>query len=138
MNQPNPPTEKLLEIRNLKMWFPRYQGVFQQSVNYVKAVDDVTFDVYEGETLGLVGESGCGKTTLGRTILRLVPAHWSANAILALPSVIGFVYLNCGGNLAPCQGQAVAKHEHMRIGREEGEARVRSQRAAARDGPALR
>jgi peptide/nickel transport system ATP-binding protein len=49
--------------------------MFGKVLDYVKAVDDVSFDVYEGETLGLVGESGCGKTTLGRTILRLAPAH---------------------------------------------------------------
>ncbi len=63
---------KILEIKNLKTYFPINKGVFGKAKEFVKAVDDVTFDVYQGETLGLVGESGCGKTTLGRTILRLV------------------------------------------------------------------
>jgi peptide/nickel transport system ATP-binding protein len=63
---------KILEVSNLKTYFPINKSMFGKTKNYVKAVDDVSFDVYEGETLGLVGESGCGKTTLGRTILRLV------------------------------------------------------------------
>jgi peptide/nickel transport system ATP-binding protein len=62
---------KILEIENIKTWFPKNKTMFGQTKDWVKAVDDVTLDVYEGETLGLVGESGCGKTTLGRTILRL-------------------------------------------------------------------
>lgn len=62
---------KILEIQNLKTYFPNNKTFFGRTLDYVKAVDDVTLDVYEGETLGLVGESGCGKTTLGRTILRL-------------------------------------------------------------------
>lgn len=66
--------EKILEIKNLKTWFPAKKTFLGKTLEYVKAVDDVTFDVYEGETLGLVGESGCGKTTLGRTILKLVEA----------------------------------------------------------------
>jgi len=61
----------LLEIKNLVKYFPIKKGVFKRTVGWVKAVDDVTFEVYEGETLGLVGESGCGKTTTALTILRL-------------------------------------------------------------------
>jgi ABC-type oligopeptide transport system ATPase subunit len=63
----------LLEVRNLKTWFPIRRGLLQRTVGHVKAVDDVSFYVRRGETLGLVGESGCGKTTVGRTILRLIP-----------------------------------------------------------------
>ena len=66
--------DKILELKNVKTWFPSQKTLFGKVLNYTKAVDDVTFDVYEGETLGLVGESGCGKTTLGRTILKLTDA----------------------------------------------------------------
>lgn len=62
----------LLEVQNLKTYFPIHRGLFQSVVGHVQAVDGVSFHLAEGETLGLVGESGCGKTTTGRSILRLV------------------------------------------------------------------
>jgi oligopeptide transport system ATP-binding protein len=62
----------LLEVKNLKVHFPVKRGMFQPAREFVKAVDDVSFHIAPGETLGLVGESGCGKTTLGRAIVRLV------------------------------------------------------------------
>jgi oligopeptide transport system ATP-binding protein len=63
--------QKLVEVRGLKMWFPIMRGILQKHVADVKAVDGLNFDVYQGETLGLVGESGCGKSTTGRAILQL-------------------------------------------------------------------
>ncbi len=63
----------LLDVKGLKTWFPIRRGILQRTVGHVKAVDDVSFFVRRGETLGLVGESGCGKTTVGRTLLRLIP-----------------------------------------------------------------
>jgi len=62
----------LLDVRDLRKYFPVRRGVLSRTVGYVKAVDGVSFGIREGETLGLVGESGCGKTTVGRTILRLL------------------------------------------------------------------
>jgi oligopeptide/dipeptide ABC transporter ATP-binding protein len=64
-------SKPLVEIQNLKKYFPVRKGLLQSVVGHVKAVDDVSFTINEGETLGLVGESGCGKTTVGRTLLRL-------------------------------------------------------------------
>ncbi len=66
------PTDHLIEVRNLKKYFPIKSGFFSKISGYVKAVDDVSFFVRKGETMGLVGESGCGKTTTGRSILRAV------------------------------------------------------------------
>ena len=62
----------LLDVVNLKKHFPIRTGVLKKITGHVKAVDDVSFQVFEGETLGLVGESGCGKTNTGRMILNLI------------------------------------------------------------------
>jgi peptide/nickel transport system ATP-binding protein len=63
-------TQTLVSIRGLKMYFPIRRGVVKRTVGYVRAVDGVSFNIHRGETLGLVGESGCGKTTLGRCVVR--------------------------------------------------------------------
>jgi peptide/nickel transport system ATP-binding protein len=80
----------LLEVENLKVWFPAGKKSQGRESRYMKAVDDVSFQVYEGETVGLVGESGCGKTTLGRSILRLVAptsgtVRFNRQDLLSLP-----------------------------------------------------
>ncbi len=64
--------ERILDVRNLRKYFPIKKGFFRKTVGYVKAVDDLSLYINEGETLGLVGESGCGKTTAGRSILRAI------------------------------------------------------------------
>lgn len=73
LNNEQPITNnKLLSIERLNIWFPVQKKLFGKPTQFIKAVNDVSFDIYKGETLGLVGESGCGKTTLGRTLLRLI------------------------------------------------------------------
>ena len=72
-NQSPGSAEPLRSVRDLKTYFPVRSGLLQRVTDYVRAVDGVSFDIAPGETLGLVGESGCGKTTVGRTILRLQP-----------------------------------------------------------------
>ncbi len=67
-----PETTPLLRVSDLKTYFPVRKGLLRQTVGYVRAVDGISFEIGRGETLGLVGESGCGKTTAGRTILRLI------------------------------------------------------------------
>ena len=67
-------SDAMLVVKNLKKYFPVETDFFGRPTKYLKAVDDVSFEIKEGTTLGIVGESGCGKTTLGRTILRLHPA----------------------------------------------------------------
>lgn len=79
--------KKILELKNVKTWYPSKKSMFGKALSFTKAVDDVSFDVYEGETLGLVGESGCGKTTLGRSILKLAEGvsgeilYWGQNLV---------------------------------------------------------
>ncbi len=73
MTVSNGTSEYLLEVRDLKKYFPIKGGLMRRTVAQVKALDGVSFSIKKGETLGLVGESGCGKTTTGRTVLRLIP-----------------------------------------------------------------
>ena len=68
-------SSNILEVNDLRTWFPIKKGVLARTVGHVRAVDGVAFSVKKGETLGLVGESGCGKTTLGRTLLGLEKIH---------------------------------------------------------------
>jgi len=83
--------ETLVEVKNLVKYFPVRSGLLQRVVNQVKAVDDVSFIVKKGETLGMVGESGCGKTTIGRTMLRLIEptsgsVSFEGKAVFSLPA----------------------------------------------------
>ena len=65
----------LLEVRDLKVWYPVRAGIFRRRVGWVRAVDGVDFTLERGQTLGLVGESGCGKTSIGHAVVRVVEPH---------------------------------------------------------------
>ena len=107
-------TQPLLEVRDLNTHFPVKRGFLQRTVDHVRAVDGVNFSLQPGETLGLVGESGCGKTTVGRTILRLVEAtsgqaFFEGNSIFDQPAAemrrlrqeMQIIFQDPGGSLNP-------------------------------------
>ena len=73
LQQPKPEKLSLLKVSNFKVYYPVYQGILRRVVDYVRAVDGVNFELQQGKTLALVGESGCGKTTLGKALLNLIP-----------------------------------------------------------------
>jgi peptide/nickel transport system ATP-binding protein len=121
----NPP---ILSIKNLKTYFPLERNFLGKATKFVKAVDDISFDVYPGETLGLVGESGCGKTTLGRTILQLIPntegeiiyqgrdiSKYSKNELRALRKDIQIIFQDPYSSLNPRLKIGEAIMEPMRV-----------------------
>lgn len=89
---------KLLEVRDLKVWFPIRKGIFGLTVGHVKAVDGISFDLCRGETLGMVGESGCGKSTTARAIAGLVKVTGGS---FVLNGRMGMVFQDPLGSLNP-------------------------------------
>ena len=133
--------EPLLSVRGLTMHFPIYRGIFRRRVGAVKAVDDVSFDIAAGETLGLVGESGCGKTTAGRAILRLYDptsgevalegrdiARLEGGALRALRPKMQMIFQDPQASLNPRMtvGSIIAEplDEHAKLSRAERRKRV--------------
>jgi oligopeptide transport system ATP-binding protein len=137
----SPDARPLLSVAGLKMYFPIYQGVLRREVGQIKAVDDVSFDIAEGETLGLVGESGCGKSTTGRAILRLYEptdgavvlegrdiARLEGGALRALRPKMQMIFQDPQASLNPRMtvGSIIAEplDEHARLTKAERRARV--------------
>jgi oligopeptide transport system ATP-binding protein len=134
-------SEPLLRVSGLKMHFPIYKGIFRRQVGEVKAVDDVSFEIAEGETLGLVGESGCGKSTTGRAILRLYDptsgeialegrdiARLEGSALRALRPQMQMIFQDPQASLNPRMtvGSIIAEplDEHAKLSRSARRARV--------------
>jgi oligopeptide transport system ATP-binding protein len=131
----------LLRVRGLKMHFPVYKGVLRRRAGAIKAVDDVSFDIRAGETLGLVGESGCGKSTTGRAILRLYEptdgrielegqdvAHLEGAVLRALRPKMQMIFQDPQASLNPRMtvGSIIGEplEEHTRMSRADRRARV--------------
>jgi peptide/nickel transport system ATP-binding protein len=120
----------ILEVKNLKMYFPVTQGLLRRKVGEVKAVDDVSFNIKKGETIGLVGESGCGKTTVGRCLLRVYEptsgqivfegreiTHLSHSKVRSLRRNIQMVFQDPYGSLDPRQSAGNIVGESLKIHR---------------------
>lgn len=100
--------EVILQVRSLKKYFPVEKGMLRRTVGYVKAVDDINFEIEKGEVLGLVGESGCGKTTLGRCVLRAIdPTSGEVNLKTRNGEMVDITKLN------KRQLRALRKEMHM-------------------------
>ncbi|MFO1142749.1 MAG: dipeptide ABC transporter ATP-binding protein [Amaricoccus sp.] len=133
--------EPVVRVTGLKMYFPIYHGVLRRLAGQIKAVDDVSFEIAPGETLGLVGESGCGKSTTGRAILRLYQptegrielegrdiARLEGGALRALRPRMQMIFQDPQASLNPRMtvGSIIAEplDEHAKLGRAERRARV--------------
>ncbi len=116
--------DPLLRVQNASVWFPSKRNLTGKAVHFNKAVDDVSFEIFEGETLGLVGESGCGKTSLGRALLQLIPlksgkisfrnrdlTRLSKNELAALRTDMQIIFQDPYSSLDPLQkiGEAIAE-----------------------------
>ncbi|MFO1210255.1 MAG: dipeptide ABC transporter ATP-binding protein [Amaricoccus sp.] len=134
-------SEPVVRVTGLKMYFPIYSGVLRRLAGHIKAVDDVSFEIAPGETLGLVGESGCGKSTTGRAILRLYQptegrieiegrdiARLEGGALRALRPRMQMIFQDPQASLNPRMtvGSIIAEplDEHAKLGRAERRARV--------------
>ncbi len=137
-------TQPLLAVKNLKVYFPVRRGILARTVDHIRAVDDVSFNVYPGQTLGLVGESGCGKTTTGRAILRLIEptggqvlyrgidlAQLSGGELRALRGKMQIIFQDPYGSLNPRMTIESAITEPMVIQRIGSSRADRRDRAAA-------
>src|SRR4051812_35601304 len=136
-------TAPLLAVKNLKVYFPVRRGILARTVDHIRAVDDISFNVYPGQTLGLVGESGCGKTTTGRAILRLIEptagqvlyngtdlAQLRSRALRALRGKMQIIFQDPYGSLNPRMTIESAITEPMVIQRIGGKRADRRDRAA--------
>ena len=114
----------LLEIRDLKKYFPVQAGLLRRGAEHVKAIDGVSLDVEDGETVGLVGESGCGKTTLGRCLVRLIEpsgGHHHLRGQRAIRPCPGRRCARCAARCRSSSGPYASLNPRMRIGEIIGE-----------------